>query len=129
MLVLDAKTRQPLSGATVTLFNGPSHPLAMSTEMFAQIEFGPDMESAEPQQVETNETGAAVLTREFSAHGRVTKFSEVGSVWTNDVWAKVSATGYGAVTLPLGGQDGRPRDSSNKNPVFIMVLLSRNSGL
>ncbi|TWU13875.1 hypothetical protein CA54_27150 [Symmachiella macrocystis] len=125
VLVLDARTQMPIPKAMVTLFDGPSHPLEIRPENLSKIHFGPDADHANPLQGETDQQGRVVLTRRFMAHGTYSRYSEVGSVLTSKVWAEVSAPGYGTVIIPVGGQDGKPREIQNKGPVYLTVMLSR----
>ena len=125
VLVLDARTRRPIPMAKITIFDGPTHPFEIPPDIFSEIDFGPNSKDANPQQGNTDDEGRVLLTHQFIAHGTSSLFSEVGSVITSMVWAEVSAAGYGTVIIPVGGQEGKPRDIQTKGPVYLTVMLSQ----
>lgn len=116
----DADTLKPLVGVPITILYGPTPPWEGTWGLP-----DPQVESANAQELKTDENGRAECSRRFFAAGSEGTFKHSGSIDLSRTWIRVAPPGYGEVFLPLDGQSVRPRDIDNRTPVYVTVLLKR----
>ena len=84
----------------------------------------PKYENETMQRATTDGDGYAKLTHRFMASGSTGVFEDVSHVYTDRVWARISAEGFSAVTVPLG-QMTWPRSGDNDYPIDVTMLLEK----
>ena len=114
--VADANSIEPITGAKVTIFDGPSTPFDGLS--------GFDRERTNKQEGVTDEDGFAIFTHRFRAFGSDSRFKSTGVVMTSSAWVSIEAPGYSTIIVPVS-EEVRGRDIKNQSPLYVTVLMGK----
>ena len=123
--VIDTDVPQAVSGAEVTIFDGAHSPIEGRIEAYKPAAFNPDPKSPYVKTNTTDSNGICRFRHAFSAGGRSGIFQHSGSVYTSDVWIRVSAPGRPSTLVSLQRRSAGARDVHDETPVFVTVVLNK----
>jgi hypothetical protein len=123
VLVFDSDAMQPVSGAQVTIFDGPRSFYDASVAARKPSEFTPDRERS--RVYKTNSAGRCQFSHRFWAAGSEGLLEDTGYVDTARTWLKVSAPGRPSTLISLDRQSLGNKDLHDTSPLFVTVALNQ----
>jgi hypothetical protein len=125
VLVIDTEALLPVSGAEITIFEGPSSPIEGRMSGRQHSDFSPDPKSPATETRMSDSDGRCRFTYKFFAAGSEGVLDHTGYVDTSQVWLRISAAGRPSTLVPLDRQSIHPRDISDTSPLVVTVVLNK----
>jgi hypothetical protein len=124
VLVVDASSLSPISGANVQALSGPDSPIEGPAPNVDK-DFKIDTLAGDDAELITDKRGRTKFAYRFHAAGSDGMFKNSGYVDTKTIWLRVTAPGYATTLLPLDRQSVRPRDIDDDTPLFVTVPVGK----
>ena len=123
--VIDTDVPQVVSGAEVTIFDGPQTPIEGSVSAWKRSDFVPDPQSSLTETRVTDSNGLCSFSYPFSASGSDGPLVHSGAVLVSRAWLRVSALDRPSTLIPVDRQSVRGRDIDDNTPLVVTVVLNK----
>jgi hypothetical protein len=127
VLVIDTEEPCAIGNAQVVAFPYRKHPWGGEIAWRKPSDFLPDWDSTENKVIQTDSKGRCSFEYRFWAAGMSGWLRNSGYVDTGRIWLHVSAPGRPTTLVPLDCQTVHPRDIKDNSPLFVTVVLNKNS--
>jgi len=124
--VIDTAIPATVSGAEVTIFEGPETPIEGMIAGRKPADFVPNPNLPSTQTLSTDSKGRCQFTYPFFAWGSNSLFGHSGVVTLSRVWLRVSAPDRTTALVPVGSYSIHGRDIHDEMPIYLTVVLNKN---